>query len=277
MHVRELVELGALVASHGTRFLQRENLLIEGHLDQYWVSSRCRQNRWAESLKQFSRVPTSDAEQNWRSIRPVIEEVIASELLTRIWAAVSCAHDQRFGSTEFSPIARGVLVGHMEVRNRALNAMVYGRGFTVEEGVELNRLRRHTERWTDMLIGFLIASYQVAEFAFQPQRAADFADDLGHEGRSVGAHSTWQLTLASLRSSFYRRLTLPSPNEPLNRKIAASILACFHSELFDSLGLFKSLWVVRLDQTAADTDELIQQLLQLEAMPAQHGAARRFR
>ncbi len=47
MHVRELVELGALVATHGIDFIQRSNLLTQRRMEQYWLASRCRQERWA--------------------------------------------------------------------------------------------------------------------------------------------------------------------------------------------------------------------------------------
>ena len=53
MHVRELVELGALVAAHGMRFIQHSNLLTQRHLEQYWVASRCRQDRWTRAMKSY--------------------------------------------------------------------------------------------------------------------------------------------------------------------------------------------------------------------------------
>ena len=44
-------------------------------------------------------------------------------------------------------LARSVLVGQSEARNRALNLLVCGSGFGLEEAVELNRLRRAVRAW----------------------------------------------------------------------------------------------------------------------------------
>ena len=60
-----------------------------------------------------------------------------------------------------------------------------GHGLSVEEGVVLNGLRRLTERWTDMLLGYLAGNVDVAEFAFNATRASDFAADLRDERRDA--------------------------------------------------------------------------------------------
>lgn len=271
MQVRELVELGALVASQGSAFLHCHHSLRQRHMNLYWTASRCRQHRWAASIRQYARGDSREAHENWQTMRPVIEEVVASELLTRTWAAVACAHDHQCQTREFGPVVRSVLVGHLEARNRVLNVMVYGRGFTVEEGVEVNRLRRQTERWTDMLLAYLVNRYDVTEFAFNAQRCRDFASDLGYESRVSGGHA-WQLALASLRAAFHNALTSTSPNTDLNRRIAASILACFHSDLFDSSGLLKSLWMLRLHHVADDTQGLLDLLAREDSMAGRFSA-----
>ena len=264
MQVRELVERGALVAAHGAAFLQRHDSLRRRHMDQYWTASRCRQHRWAAAIKKYTSGGIRDASANWAAMRPVIEEIVASELLTRTWAAVACACDHKSGVREFGPIVRSVLVGHIEARSRGLNVMIYGQGFTVEGGVELNRLRRQTERWTDMLLAYLVDRHEVAEFAFNAQRCRDFASDLRYESNLPGGHA-WKLALASLRAAFHNGLTASGPNQDLNQRIASSILACFHSDLFDSSGLLKSLWMVRLDHVADDTQGLLDLLTREES------------
>ncbi len=65
MHVRELVELGALVAAHGMAFIQRSSLLTKRHLEQYWLASRCRQDRWARAMKSFSQCSPAHACPDW--------------------------------------------------------------------------------------------------------------------------------------------------------------------------------------------------------------------
>ena len=138
--------------------------------------------------------------------------------------------------------------------------MVYGQGLGVEEAVELNRLRRSAERWTDLLLGHLIGDFDVAEFAFTPDRATDFARDLRDEQRVCGSLA-WQLVLSSMRASFQSGLSPSCHNADLNTKIAAGVLRCFDAQLFDSTGMAKSLWMVRLENKANDTQGMIDDLL----------------
>jgi hypothetical protein len=264
MHVRELVELGALVAAHGTVFIQRSSLLTKRHLEQYWVASRCRQDRWARAMKAFNQCSPAHACPDWPAVRGLIQEVLASELLTRTWGAVACCHDRSHHCGFLEPVVMSVLKGHLEARHRALQLIIRGHGFSVQEGVVLNRLRRHTERWTDMLLGYLANDHDIADFAFSAQRAQDFAADLRDEGRYAPGDQPWQLAMASLRATFERGLSEESPNGDLNQRIASSILACFHSERFDAGRMFRSQWVLRLTQIADDTEGLMEDLLHME-------------
>jgi hypothetical protein len=264
MHVRELVELGALVAAHGMDFIQHSNPLAERHLEQYWVASRCRQDRWARAMKSYRDRTPADAHAEWPEVRGVIQEVLASELLTRTWGAVACCYDRLYQCGFLEPIVLSVLAGHRESRHRALQLIVRGHGFAVEEGIVLNRLRRQTERWTDLLLGYLAGEHPIAEFAFSAERARDFAADLHDERHVAPGDQPWQLAVMSLRATFDRGLSGSSPNGDLNRRIAASILACFHSELFDSGGVLPSQWTLRLSQIADDTADMVDNLLRAE-------------
>jgi hypothetical protein len=265
MHVRELVELGALVAAQGSVSIRPSDDLLERHVEDYWLASRCRLDRWGIAIKNFSTLTqTTTPEEVWDDVRPTIEEILVSELLTRTWSAVACASDQLRGTGQLEPIVRSVMGGHLEARNRALSLLVFGRGLDVEQAVSLNRLRKRTERWTDMLLGHLLPAFDVAEFAFDASRSSDFASDLEHENKHTPPAQTWNLILASLRAAFQHGLSDCSPNADLNERIAAGVLACFRSELFDSSPLAKSLWLARMTQTADDAQDLIDNLVELE-------------
>lgn len=262
MHVRELVELGALVAAHGLEYLEHSPWLTERHLEHYWVASRCRQDRWARVMKSFGQCTPAHACSDWPEVRGVIQEVVASELLTRTWSAVACCYDRRHGGGSLEPVVMSVLAGHAESRHRALQLIVRGQGFAVEEGVVLNRLHRQTERWTDMLLGYLATKHEIADFAFNPERARDFAADVHDERQETPGNQAWQLAVTSLRATFECGWCDGHLNADLNRQIASSILACFHSELCDSGGLLRRRWTLRLNQIAEDTQKLVDDLLQ---------------
>jgi hypothetical protein len=159
------------------------------------------------------------------------------------------------------PLARSVLASHVEARNRALRILLHGRLFSPRQAVSLNHLRRRSERWTDVLIGGLLAECDAREFAVDADRAVDFAEDLARRRAAPGGRQAWRLTLVSLRNAFQKGLCPLAANPDANARITASILGCFPGELFDSTGLFGSLWMMRLSAVASDAQGMIDDLL----------------
>ncbi len=52
-----------------------------------------------------------------------------------------------------------------------------------------------------------------------------------------------------------------TPNADLNGRIAGAILACFPVEVFDSTGVYHSLWNLRVSTITANAQQLVDQLL----------------
>jgi len=263
MHARELIELAAIVTAQGPVLLQQKPQLSATALGEYWAHSKCRLDRWSRSVKQFKGAHESPQGvcAPWTVVRGIFEEVLTGEILTRVWTAVLCAHDRVLGASDVEPVARSVMLGHAEARNRVLTLLVSGKGMDAEEALRLNRLRRRSERWIDMLIGYLCGIEDLSEFAIDPDRAKDFAEDISYQSRLAGGHQAWPLLQTSLRAAFRTSLHESSPNCDLNEKIASSILSCFQSDLFDSTGMFRSLWMHRLTNIADDAQGMLDDLL----------------
>lgn len=273
MHARELIELAAIVSAHGPALIQSGERIGADSIEQYWTTSKVRLDRWAWRLKSLTQKANTDArrrQNQWPATCCVLEEILTGEVLTRVWTAVLCAHDRQRGTDEVEPVARSVMLGHMEARHRVLTLMVRGPGIDAEAAVKLNRLRRRVERWTDVLVGHLMGIHDVSEFAADPDRAKDFAQDLKDRSQLQGGHHVWPLMHASLRAAFQRGLSPESPNADLNARIAASVLSCFPTEMFDSAGLMRSLWLMRLTNMAEDTQVMIDGLLGQEHLVGKH-------
>jgi hypothetical protein len=197
-------------------------------------------------------------------VRPALEEILASELLTRLWTAAACAYDEARGDQELSPVARNIFVGQLEARRRLLALLAEGRAISKPDAAKLDQIRRRVERWTDMLLAHLAPLIDVEKFAFEPARARDFAEDLDHESVHAEPRFTSQLVLASLRASFTDGLAERTSNADLNRRIGSAILAALRDEMSDSASLVKSLWLQRLDRMASDTEGMIEELVRLD-------------
>ena len=265
MHARELLELSALVAEHGPALIRGWGPIPEGSVAAYWSASRCRLDRWHRELKRFASPATASSSdmpgREDASLVGAMEEVLTGEVLTRVWTAVTCAYDRHRGTDLVAPVTRSVLAAHTEARHRVLTVLVGGSGMAAEEAMRLDRLRRSSERWTDVLLGQLAAAGNVREFAFDPERAEDFAADFAQQGRRQGDRLVWPLMMSSMRAAFRRGLAAVSPNADLNAKIAASIVSSFPPEWFDAVGVPESLWLLRITQTTSDAEGLIEELL----------------
>lgn len=268
MHARDLVELAAIVAAQGPVLVHDGGKIPPSGIEQYWVASKCRLDRWGRALKRLPEEAvqgeTRWRRRGWPVLRAVMEEIFTGEVLTRVWTAVLCAYDRRRGTDTAEPVVRSVMIGHLEARHRVLTLLVQGPGIDSESAVKLNRLRRRAERWTDMLIGYLSGLDDVGEFAVDSARAADFAEDLRYQARLEGGRHVWPLVLGSFRAAFREGLSPESPNIDLNIKIASAIVSCFPPELFDSTGVFHSLWLSRLSHAASDAEGMIEELLAVE-------------
>ena len=126
-------------------------------------------------------------------------------------------------------------------------------------------------------MGGLLQMNNVREFAVDAERADDFAIDLAQQRNHAGGRHAWRMTLVSLRNAFQAGLSPVAANPDANARIAAGILGCFHEELFDSTGMLRSLWMIRLSANASDAQGMIRELLEPEHKPADSTALRRPR
>jgi hypothetical protein len=267
MHACDLVQLAAALSSNGRAFAENSGAISPSGLEAYWAASRSRLDRWSRTLKSFTTAihnSRAEAKTQWPVVKPVIEEILLSEILTRVWSSVLYLHDRRSGSHEADPVARSIMMGHVEARHRALTLLLYGPGVGTVAAVELNRLRMRIERWIDMLIGGLMDYNELSDFAIDPERAQEFAEDFRERRGHAFARHAWNLTLASLTAAFRKVQTSVSFNADLNARIASAIMGCLPGEIFDSTGVLKSLWVSRLTNVANDAEGMIAELQRME-------------
>lgn len=276
MTFAELLRLAAVVVARAPQFITGTQVLPPDSLECYWAASKCRNERWARSLKLLSlrllpenRISPAD----FIHAAPVgridtgtyvLKEILASEVVTRVWTAVLTAYDKRHETAEAEPVARNVLAAHQEARHRTLTLLVRGTNWNVSEVNDLDRLRRQAERWNDMLIGRLLLTDDVSEFAFDADLAREFADDFRGQPAWQEQGAAWSVIAASLRGEFRGKLNDTAGNGDLNAQIGAAILCCLGHDLFDSFDLPKSLWAARLFQTTDAAQNMIEKLFAAE-------------
>jgi hypothetical protein len=267
MHVREQAELAAVIAVQSSAIVGCGVKVSTGINEQYWSASKCRLDRWCRLLRQLAAATDPSQLQGtlaWPRVAPVLEEILVSEILTRIWAAAAAAYDAYVGEDELEPVARNVFAGHLDARRQLLALLADGRVIAPTEVTRLDHLRRRVERWTDMLLAHLSHLTDISLFAFQSDRARDFADDLDRRAPEEQRRFTCQLIISSLRASFADGLSEASPNRDLNRRLASALLPLFQGDSDDSLTTASSLWLERMHQMARQTEDMVEELMRLD-------------
>ncbi len=262
MHARDLLELAVVLAANAPAVVRSGKPIDPGAIEQYWVASKSRLDRWSRALRRWTdqahREPSAGNSQ--LALIAMLEEIITGELPTRVFAAVASAYDEHQQTDLMGPVAQSVLLGQLEARYRALSLLVQTSLVDAAMAVKLNRLRRRTERWTDLLIGYLCHLGDLTRFAHDPERARDFSGDL-RQRNLMRRQKLWALVEGSFRVAFSFGLQPVGCNGDLNRKIAAAILACFPPELFDGAGIPKPFWLLQLTETACDAETAVEELL----------------
>ena len=278
MHSVELVDLAALVSTYTPTFLRLTKTLPQSELERYWTASKCRQDRWQLALLELketrSRLIGATGSLH-RFAQGMFEEIFTGEILVRVWTGVLAAFDARHGTDHAQPVAQSVLTGHLEVRCRTLSLLSTARELPLADLVELNRLRRLCERWTDLLLAEMSHELDLSGLAHERERMLDFVADVPRRTRGAYAETRRSLVRTSLHAAFVRPARLPAPNGDLNRQIAAGVLGCFQPELFDGAGVLRSAWVARLMAAVDDTETMLEDYLALANVTVRNKPGRR--
>ena len=271
---KRLVEIAAIAAQHGEALLRSKSVISRTGIESYWLASRNRQEIWNTTLKQLEmraaviskRLEDSKnsvaIRQFWEDYQPLAEEILASETLTRVWTAIGSESDRNHQTAEVTPFVQSVFTKHLECRNRLLRLAVQKITLPDTNIKQLDTMRRRAERWSDVLLGYLVRSIDLQAYAFDISRVRDFSVSLSNENQS--ADITQSLLMISLRSTFQAAYTGNCPNAALNGRICEAVLSCFGSDIFDSVGAMESVWQLRLANATKDTTGMI------ECLAAEH-------
>jgi hypothetical protein len=173
--------------------------------------------------------PLTEARQS--QLVSLSREILITEMLTRVWSTVLTATDRQQHTTRAAATATNTYLGHLEARNEVLQLIVDDEALPAAEQASLERFRRRTERWTDALLGPLLADYGVDDYAFDADRAHDFSTSALQQKLSGTAKAQFPLLMAGISSAFPGESDADRERSLLNRTIVRSILSAYPEEL----------------------------------------------
>ena len=233
-----LAELALVGAMSGRLVQPFQPPMLGSALRQFWASSRRMQSGWQ---KQLAGLP-EDLSLDFDKFERVALEVFLAELLTRVWATNWTIGDRAQGLTDVERILTNTLLGLEHVRKEVLLLMVrQWQGPTTEMISRIDRFRRRSERWADLLIAGPASVHGVWEFAVEPQRAQDFGAETWTSTTSVG-------TAASLLVSAGLRVMFGSPwpqgccQDALFGEMLSAVYSTLPAEAFREDGTLLPTW-----------------------------------
>ncbi|TWT79167.1 hypothetical protein CA13_05650 [Planctomycetes bacterium CA13] len=265
MHCVLLADLAAIVSQHAPALsLQRDGLNPQREMAPaiagYWTSNRSRLELWHQVITRYRRAETVGdtltMRQWWTRHVSVLEEILVSETLCRVVAATAKTIDLANQTEDISPITESVLNSHLEIRSRVHHLMLFGRGSSVRTAVRLNRLRQGVERWTDAMLGRMMALCPTSiDYAIDTKRAIAYAEESTDlQSAPERATASWLFNIA-MHDMLLRRTT-PNPSLPRsNQRVADSVLKLFPGEAFDNLGILKSRWLRQLEKNIGPQEQ----------------------
>ncbi len=241
MHARWLVEIGTLFAIESKLQEEKSHLLHPSAIHRYWAVSRQRFENWQAKLSEhrdrLESVGASGRITESKQLRPIIEEIFLSDVLTRILAAYGARLESDSINADLGPIAHNVFNSHEDVRNRCLRMLV-SQGLPVDQTVELNRMRYSIEHWTDAFIAQFSYDTTRLDYSFKPERTAELIDEAKERSDESTKLVAWQLMIGSCQKWMNQNCRSAPANPILNQQLGESVLAMIHPDRFPSLSPF---------------------------------------
>ena len=263
--MRQMAETAAFASARSMLLIQSSATIPDDHLHNYWKCCRGRLVDWLKQIdtlaSQAADLPDGQHLELWQTAVPVLNEIFVTDILTRVWAATLTALDMNRGVESASPIARHTLNGHDEARNRALSLMVNSLQVPLGRLSQVDRIRRKSERWSDLLIGHLVLNFQLDEFAFEVDRAVEFGQSQMREILRATDEPVWEFVLTGIRLAFKTLPDETSPSNAWNQGIIRHVLGSFPEDCFDEFGQFKSIRRSRVEHSPERSDRLADSLL----------------
>lgn len=252
LSLRQIAETAALVSSRAALIVESRYGIPEAKLQAYWTSCRSRSFDWVKRLDELScQLNEANPLQHapiWAELEPLLNEIFVSEILTRVWAAVLTASDQKHEKKLAAPIARHTVTSHVDVRHRAMSLMVSGPQVSMGELARVDRVRRKAERWSDILIGQFVKRYGLEELAFDVERSSEFAENQVREILKATDEPVWEFVLAGIRIAFMSLGNVAASSSNAHSAILSSVMGCFPPDMFDEMGLPRPAFHVRVER-----------------------------
>ena len=251
--IHQITEFAALIAAQSRPVIESPHPIGDEQLQVCWQAARSQlidELRRIDACVDGETNPADDphpSQPQWVRLAPLIEEVFATEMLTRVWSGVLAARDRLHPLCGYGAVARNILVLQLKVRQRALKLLVDGAATDkdITRIAAADRTRRKLERWTDLLLAELVLRDKVVDYACDARRAREFGIDYFQNQTHATYQSTWTLLIAGMRTAFPAIDAAKRDSASLPEDLFRAILGCLPVDAFFKNGPSLSLRSMR--------------------------------
>jgi hypothetical protein len=253
------IEAAVLVAIHSRHMASGAIPVWRTALIDYWIASRMRLDNWSLHLRNIEISPCAMRTTDRRSLVRMCQELLVSEVLTRVWTSVAATLPHP-AQEEIELLSRSVYSGHLDARRRVLTRLLDACELGFERARKLDILRRRCERWTDMLLGSLSEPGACQEFAFDLGRVKEYHRTFFRNSLNARVASE-SLYLCSVRQESGGIRTSAFPNRDLNQRIILDVIGCFGHDVVDAVARQQGLCQHRVEQRSHELSSLVTHLI----------------
>ena len=261
LSVKSLAEVALLVSRVGRCVIDDGREPSPNSLREFWQQTRSLQQQWTLRLGAWS----AEDDPKLSQLAELCTQLFISEMLTRVWSTVLRGVDLHTGRDDLSRVARNAVSGLLQVRHGVMSRLLQQPDSSAAEVAEIERVRRRSDRWTDLLIGNLAGSRELFEFAFDVERAKDFATESIEYDPATGPHPVEHLVAAGLRMAFLGQLPGTPLTEPAFTQLVQSVLGALPQAAFHQDGSLRSVLERRVSSRTLRDEPLPASLFDVSA------------
>lgn len=246
MHALYSAVLASLFAQNSRTLVRDGGSVPFDSVAEYWCSSRSRIDLWEQAIIRLQRAEKERdyalLEDWWKQHAVLLEEVLVTEILTRIIAAAVGDLLIADRESKAAPVADSIFLLHHDLSGEVRRATLrHQLGAAKTYFQRLNRIRIAAQHWTDNLLGWMsVRSDQPLNYVFNEETALDFRDQMVEFTDRPIESTIMQLSSHSLFAKMQRLVSRSCALPQANYDVLNSSTSLISVGLFDERGVIPS-------------------------------------
>jgi len=200
-------------------------------LNQYWATSKCRLQKWQDSLGQLDRALISDPDDHpnyWNYHAPTVAEIFFGDMVSAVWTAVL-----RSSSTdEVGSLVNNIFESERAARDRAAGLLARACDLNLRRRApiavldHLHTARKQADIWVDLMVGYIWPQPDVYSCGILPNRVAQNAENITALRRRDALGPLDRRMTVEIKNMFKCMPFAETDNGNQNREICMTIQDC---------------------------------------------------